>query len=400
MTDPSPERRPVLVTGAAGFIGFHVARALLEAGTPVIGVDSMNAYYDPRLKEARLRELEGRAGFAFQAQDLADRAADRGAVCRGSAGSRPPHGGPGGGALLARRSARLHGRQYRRLPERAGGVPPQRRRASDLRVLELGLRGQHGDAVLGARQRRPSREPLRRQQEGQRADGPLLQPPLRRCRPPACASSRCTGRGGGRTWRFSCFTKAILEGRPIQVFNEGRMRRDFTYIDDVVEGVLRASERVPAPNPQWDGGHPDPGSSTAPYRLYNIGNSEPVDLMHVIATLEAALGRKAQLELLPMQPGDVAGDLCRRGGPRARRGLQAGDADRGGDCALRGVVPGVLRGLTLLPDSWIAPLVQHRHNSDPGLARQKIDGIGKAPDERTPEITVQPPSAEKRRPPL
>jgi UDP-glucuronate 4-epimerase len=101
------------------------------------------------------------------------------------------------------------------------------------------------------------------------------------------------------------FTKAILEGRPIQVFNEGRMRRDFTYVDDVVEGVLRASERVPAPNPQWDGGRPDPGSSTAPYRLYNIGNSEPVDLMHVIATLEAALGRKAQLELLPMQPGDV-----------------------------------------------------------------------------------------------
>ena len=146
--------------------------------TPVIGVDSMNAYYDPRLKEARLRELEGRAGFAFHGSDLADREQDRGAVCRRAAGAGHPHGGPGGGALLARRSARLHGRQYRRLPERPGGLPPQRRRASDLRVLELGLRRQHDDAVLGARQRRPSREPLRRQQEGQRADGPLLQPSL------------------------------------------------------------------------------------------------------------------------------------------------------------------------------------------------------------------------------
>src|SRR6185295_7653027 len=104
---------------------------------------------------------------------------------------------------------------------------------------------------------------------------------------------------------YFSFTKAILEGRPIQVFNEGRMRRDFTYIDDVVEGVVRASDRIAAPNPQWDGAHPDPGTGKAPYRLYNIGNSQPVELMHVIATLEAALGRKAQVRLLPMQPGDV-----------------------------------------------------------------------------------------------
>ena len=126
------------------------------------------------------------------------------------------------------------------------------------------------------------------------------------------------------------------------------MRRDFTYIDDIVEGVLRASERVAAPNPQWDGAHPDPGTSTAPYRLYNIGNSEPVELMHVIATLEAALGRKAQLELLPMQPGDVPATYADVEDLTARRRLQAGDADRGGDRALRGVVSGVLRGLRLI----------------------------------------------------
>ena len=104
---------------------------------------------------------------------------------------------------------------------------------------------------------------------------------------------------------YFSFTKAILEGRPIQVFNEGRMRRDFTYIDDIVEGVVRAHQRIAAPNPQWDGAHPDPGSSTAPYRLYNIGNSEPVDLMRFIATIEAALGRTARIEMRRMQPGDV-----------------------------------------------------------------------------------------------
>ena len=104
---------------------------------------------------------------------------------------------------------------------------------------------------------------------------------------------------------YFSFTKAILEGRPIEVFNEGRMRRDFTYIDDIVEGVVRAHRRIAAPNPQWDGAHPDPGSSTAPYRLYNIGNSEPVDLMRFIATIEAALGRTARIEMRPMQPGDV-----------------------------------------------------------------------------------------------
>jgi UDP-glucuronate 4-epimerase len=101
------------------------------------------------------------------------------------------------------------------------------------------------------------------------------------------------------------FTEAILAGRPIKVFNEGRMRRDFTYIDDIVEGIVRVSARGATASPQWDGANPDPASSSAPFRLYNIGNSQPVELMRVIATLETELGRKAQLELLPMQPGDV-----------------------------------------------------------------------------------------------
>jgi UDP-glucuronate 4-epimerase len=101
------------------------------------------------------------------------------------------------------------------------------------------------------------------------------------------------------------FTKAILEDRPIDVFNEGKMQRDFTYIDDIVEGVMRVTDRVPEPNPQWSGAHPDPGTSRAPYRIYNIGNHQPVELQHFIATLEKALGKQARKNLLPMQPGDV-----------------------------------------------------------------------------------------------
>jgi UDP-glucuronate 4-epimerase len=126
------------------------------------------------------------------------------------------------------------------------------------------------------------------------------------------------------------FTKAILEGRPIPVFNEGRMRRDFTYIDDVVEGVVRISDRMASPDPQWDGARPDPASSSAPFKLYNIGNSQPVEVMHVIATLERLLGRKAVLEMLPMQAGDVPAtyadveDLTRDAGFRPSTPIEDG----------------------------------------------------------------------------
>ena len=305
MTDPSPERRPVLVTGTAGFIGFHVAKALLDAGTPVIGVDSMNAYYDPRLKEARLRELEGRAGFAFQAQDLADR--QRTAAL-----------------FAAARPARvLH--MAAQAGVRHSLVDPHAYMDANivgfLNVLEGCRRNgvEHltyasSSSVYGANTKMPFSvhdnvdHPVSLYAASKKANELMAHSYSHLYGLPTTGLRFFTvyGPWGRPDMALFIFTKAILEGRPIQVFNEGRMRRDFTYIDDVVEGVLRASERVPAANPQWDGGHPDPGSSSGPYRLYNIGNSEPVDLMHVIATLEAALGRKARLELRPMQPGDVA----------------------------------------------------------------------------------------------
>ena len=138
------------------------------------------------------------------------------------------------------------------------------------------------------------------------------------------------------------FTRAILAGRPIDVFNHGRMRRDFTYIDDIVEGVLRVLDRIPQPDPQWSAARPDPGTSSAPYRVYNIGNNQPVELLEMISLVEQCLGRTAAKNFLPMQPGDVPGDLCRRGRPGARHGLSPRHAFARGDRQVHRVVSGVL----------------------------------------------------------
>jgi UDP-glucuronate 4-epimerase len=292
---------PVLVTGAAGFIGFYVARALLEAGEIVVGLDNMNAYYDPALKEARLAQLQGRAGFTFHRLDLADR--------------------KGMDVLFVEtRPARvIH------LAAQAGVrhslLDPHSYADSNivgfLHILE-GCR-HHGvehltyassSSVYGANTAMPYSvhrnvdHPLSLYAASKKANELMAHCYSHLYALPTTGLRFFTvyGPWGRPDMAYFSFTKAILEGRPIQVFNEGRMRRDFTYIDDIVEGVVRASRRIAAPNLQWDGAQPDPGSSTAPYRLYNIGNSEPVDLMRFIATIEAALGRTARIE---MRPGDV-----------------------------------------------------------------------------------------------
>jgi UDP-glucuronate 4-epimerase len=293
-----------MVTGAAGFIGFHVASALLDAGTPVVGVDSVNAYYDPMLKEARLRELEGRRGFAFHRLDLADR--DGTATL--FAASRPTRV-----VHMAAQAGVRHSLVEPHTYMDANVV-------GFLNILE-GCRHngiEHltyasSSSVYGANTSMPFSvhdnvdHPVSLYAASKKANELMAHCYSHLYALPTTGLRFFTvyGPWGRPDMALFIFTKAILEGRPIQVFNEGRMRRDFTYIDDVVAGVVRASERIAAPNLQWDGAHPDPGTSKAPYRLYNIGNSEPVELMHLIATLEAALGRKAQMQLLPMQPGDV-----------------------------------------------------------------------------------------------
>jgi len=293
-----------MVTGAAGFIGFHVASALLDAGTPVVGVDSVNAYYDPMLKEARLRELEGRRGFAFHRLDLADRDGTA-TLFAASRPTRVVHMAAQAGV----RHSLVEPHTY--MDANVVGV---------LNILEGGrhngiehLTYASSSSVYGANTSMPFSvhdnvdHPVSLYAASKKANELMAHCYSHLYALPTTGLRFFTvyGPWGRPDMALFIFTKAILEGRPIQVFNEGRMRRDFTYIDDVVAGVVRASERIAAPNLQWDGAHPDPGTSKAPYRLYNIGNSEPVELMHLIATLEAALGRKAQMQLLPMQPGDV-----------------------------------------------------------------------------------------------
>ena len=193
----------IFVTGAAGFIGFHVSKRLLERGEDVVGIDNLNDYYDPALKHARLDILRKFERFEFVRADIADRAAMRGAVRAPQAAARRPPRRAGRRALLAHQSARVHREQHHRLPEHPRGMPPSRRRASRLRVVELRLRREHEAAVLRARQHRSSRLALRRDEKSERADGAHVRAPLRRRRPPAFDSSPCTDRGAGRTWRCS-----------------------------------------------------------------------------------------------------------------------------------------------------------------------------------------------------
>jgi UDP-glucuronate 4-epimerase len=294
----------VLVTGAAGFIGFHVARALLDAGSGVIGIDSISPYYDPKLKEARLGELAGRRGFSFERLDLADR--DKTAAL--FAASRPKRV-----IHLAAQAGVRHSL-----------IDPHAYLNANMTAFLNVLEGcRHNgvghliyassSSVYGANTAMPfsvhhgADHPVSLYGASKRANELMAHCYSHLFVLPTTGLRFFTvyGPWGRPDMAMFIFTKAILEGRPIPLFNEGRMRRDFTYIDDVVEGVIRVSNRIAAPDAQWDGAQPDPASSKAPYKLYNIGNSQPVEVMHIISTLEKLLERKAILEMLPLQPGDV-----------------------------------------------------------------------------------------------
>jgi len=295
---------PILVTGAAGFIGFHVARHLLAAGRDVIGVDSLTSYYDPKLKKARLAELAKRKGFHFSKLDLADR--------------------NGTAALFA---------QYRfphvvHLAAQAGVryslVDPHAYVDANLvgfvNVLE-GCR-QTGcghllyassSSVYGSNTKLPFRtsdnvdHPLSLYGASKKANELMAHSYSHLFRLPTTGLRFFTvygpwGRPDMAMWLFAA---AILAGKPISLFNYGKMRRDFTYIDDVVQAVTRLIDKPAASDPAWSGDAPNPATSSAPWRVYNIGNNSPVDVPHVVDLLEQAIGKKAIRELLPMQAGDV-----------------------------------------------------------------------------------------------
>jgi UDP-glucuronate 4-epimerase len=294
----------VLVTGAAGFIGFHVARYLLERGDTIVGVDSLNPYYDVRLKEARLALLTGHERFHFLRLDLADR--------------------DGMNELFVRQRPERVVHLAAQAGVRYSLTNPHAYVESNLvgflHILEgcRHTRVEHlvyasSSSVYGANTKMPFSvhdnvdHPVSLYAASKKANELMAHTYSHLYSLPTTGLRFFTvyGPWGRPDMALFIFTKAILEGKPIQVFNHGNMRRDFTYIDDIVEGVVRVLDTVPQPNPTWSGATPDPGTSKAPYRLYNIGNNQPVELLHFIAVLEACLGRKAEKQLLPMQLGDV-----------------------------------------------------------------------------------------------
>ncbi len=294
----------ILLTGSAGFIGFHLAKALLDRADEVRGVDNLNDYYDVRLKQARLAQLQGRSGFSFQKLDLADRTATA-ELFRTLRPQRVIH-------LAAQAGVRYS------LTNPDAYIDSNL--VAFLNVLE-GCRHnsvEHltyasSSSVYGANTLMPFSvhqnvdHPLSLYAATKKANELMAHAYSHLYRLPTTGLRFFTvyGPWGRPDMAMFIFAKAILEGRPIDLFNEGRMQRDFTYIDDIVEGVVRISDRLPRPEPHWDSNHPDPSSSKAPYRLYNIGNNCPVQLMQIIQLIEQHLGKKAQIRLLPMQPGDV-----------------------------------------------------------------------------------------------
>ncbi len=294
----------ILVTGAAGFIGYHTAEKLLARGDEVIGLDNLNDYYDVRLKEARLARLTVHPKFRFHRIDLADRPA----IEHLFATEKP------------QRVIHLAAQAGVRYSLQNPHAYVDSNLVGFVNILE-GCR-HHGvehltyassSSVYGANTTMPFSvhhnvdHPLSLYAATKKANELMAHTYSHLYRLPTTGLRFFTvyGPWGRPDMAIFLFTKAILEGKPIDIFNNGQMRRDFTYIDDIVEGVIRVSDQVAQVNPEWSGAHPDPGTSAAPYRLYNIGNHQPVELMRVIECLEAALGRTAEKRFLPMQAGDV-----------------------------------------------------------------------------------------------
>jgi UDP-glucuronate 4-epimerase len=294
----------VLVTGAAGFIGSHLAARLLDDGHRVVGLDNLNDYYDPSLKQARLAQLTPHRAFVFERVDVSDRATIA-EVFRRHRPTRVVHLAAQAGVRysLANPHAYVDANLVGFLNVLEGC------RHHDIEHLVFAS----SSSVYGANTRLPFSvhdnvdHPLSLYAATKKANE-LMAHTYAHLYGLPCTGLRfftVYGPWGRPDMALFLFTQAILEGRPIDVFNHGRMQRDFTYVDDVVEGVVRVLARAPRPDPGWSGERPDPGTSRAPYRIYNIGNGRPVELARYIEVLEACLGRKAERNLLPLQPGDV-----------------------------------------------------------------------------------------------
>jgi UDP-glucuronate 4-epimerase len=294
----------ILVTGVAGFIGFHVSLRLLARGDTVIGIDNVNHYYDVHLKEARLAILADQERFQFHQIDLADRSRIEELFT---------HEKPERVVHLAAQA----GVRYSLINPHAY---TDSNLVGFLHILE-GCRHnkiQHlvyasSSSVYGANTKLPFSvhdnvdHPVSLYAASKKANELMAHTYSHLYDLPTTGLRFFTvyGPWGRPDMALFIFTKAILEGKPIEVYNYGKMKRDFTYIDDIAEGVVRVSDHLPQPNADWSSLHPDPGSSKAPYKVYNIGNNKPENLLHFIEVLENCLGKQAEKRLLPIQPGDV-----------------------------------------------------------------------------------------------
>jgi UDP-glucuronate 4-epimerase len=294
----------ILVTGAAGFIGFHLSQRLLDRGDEVIGLDNLNHYYDVSLKKDRLNQLQAKSNFKFHQLDLADNQG------------------------IAELFAESRFERVVNLAAQAGVryslKNPQAYINSNIVGFTNILEGcrhtgvQHlvfasSSSVYGANTKIPFSvhdnidHPISLYAATKKANELMAHTYSHLYRLPTTGLRFFTvyGPWGRPDMALFIFTKAILAGQPIDVFNYGKMQRDFTYIDDIIEGVIRVLDKIPTPNPNWSANLPDPATSNAPYQIYNIGNNQPTELMHFIEVIEDCLGIKAQKNLLPMQLGDV-----------------------------------------------------------------------------------------------
>lgn len=296
--------KKILVTGAAGFIGFHLSKRLLERGDEVVGLDNLNDYYDVNLKLSRLKQITMQEKFKPVRLDLADR--------------------DGMARLFMEEKFDVVVNLAAQAGVRYSLVNPHAYVDTNLvgfvNILE-GCRHNNvkhlvfasSSSVYGANTKMPFSvhhnvdHPVSLYAATKKSNELMAHTYSSLYTLPVTGLRFFTvyGPWGRPDMALFLFTKAILEGKPIDVFNYGKMQRDFTYIDDIAEGVLRVIDRIPAPNPEWSSEKPDPSTSYTPYRLYNIGNNNPVELMHFIAVLEDCLGKKAEKNLLPIQAGDV-----------------------------------------------------------------------------------------------
>jgi len=296
--------RPVLVTGAAGFIGFFLAEKLLRAGLAVVGIDNLNDYYDPKLKQARLDLLSQYPRFTFRRLDLADR--------DGLAALFDQHGFRNVVNLAAQAGVRYsienpHAYASSNLTGFLNLLEECRRNPVDHLVYASSSSVYGGNRKLPFSVHDSVDHPVSFYAATKKANELMAHSYSHLYGIPATGLRFFTvyGPWGRPDMAIFKFTKAILDGTPIQVFNHGEMQRDFTYVDDIIEGVARLIAASPAPDPAFDAEHPDPGRSWAPHRIYNIGNSRPEKLMDMVAALEELLGREAVKEFVDMQPGDV-----------------------------------------------------------------------------------------------